>query len=127
MDRRALDASALRPDHPLNPKLAAIKARLTGPGALWWFRTCETFGADAGHEFARAWSSFFDCRAAGHTYVIGPWQSGLHTLRPGQQPDWSVSEALIEGTPADPKRAAWSTPREPNTISFLHNTIPPGY
>jgi len=96
-------------------------------GAQWWFRTCETFGADAGHDFARAWTSYFDCRAAGHTYVIGPWQSGLHTLEPGARPHWSADEALIEGSAAEPQRAAWSSRREPNTISCLHGSIPPGY
>ena len=37
----------------------------------------------AGHDFARAWTDFFGSRAAGHTFIIGYWQSGLHTLAPG--------------------------------------------
>ena len=128
IDRTHLDVEALDPAHEHHDALAAIRARMAGaPDPHWWFRTCETFGADAGHDFARAWTSYFNCRAAGHTYIIGPWQSGLHTLRPGQQPDWSVHEALIEGTPAEPERAAWSTRRAPNTISFLHGQIPPEY
>ena len=128
IDRERLDIEALDPAHPLHDSLAAVRERMKGvEGAQWWFRTCETFGAEPGHEFARAWTSYFDCRAAGHTYVIGPWQSGLHTLRPGARPHWSVDEALIEGTPKEPERAAWSSPSEPNTISCFHGTIPAGY
>ena len=37
--------------------LCALRERLA-PNALVWFRTCETFGASAGHDFARAWTDF---------------------------------------------------------------------
>ena len=133
IDEDKLDLSALEPGHALAGPLATIRDRMaaaTRAGAtppLWWFRTCETFGARAGHELAVAWAEFFDCRAAGHTYVIGPYQSGLHTLEPGETPSWSIDEGLAEGTPDQPARALWSTRREPNTITCLHGTIPAGY
>lgn len=115
-----LDASALIEGHPLVGRLARIRARLLPGGeALWWFRTCETFGTGKGHDFARAWTRFFGCRAAGHTHMIGVWQSGLHTLLPGAQPDWPVDEGLTPtGAPAP------SRPGLPHTISFLHGRIP---
>src|SRR5690349_13814979 len=69
----SLDLSALRPGHPLHPSLEAIRERLVKPEGLWWFRTCETFGREEGHAFARGWTRFFGCRAAGHTFVIGPF------------------------------------------------------
>jgi hypothetical protein len=94
---------------------------------LWWFRTCETFGARAGHRFAGAFSDFLGCRAAGHTYIIGHWQSGLHSLGPGEEPGWPDDEALVDGTPDDPERASWSTRSAPNTITFLHGQVPAGY
>ena len=119
-----LDVGALRSEHPYYSTLAAIGDRLVGPQALWWFRTCETFGCEVGHEFARQWTQFFDCRAAGHTYIIGPWQSGLHVLGPGEEPDWSLQEGLAQGTPKDPKKALWSRPGELNTITCLHNGHP---
>jgi len=123
-----LDVAALRPSHPLHPQLRALRERLLpGGAALWWFRTCETLGAAPGHDFARRYSDFFDARIAGHTFIIGPWQSGLHSLAPGRAPTWSVDEGLEAGTPADPQRARWSSPREPNTIHFLSGVIPPGY
>lgn len=130
IDGASLDIDALDPAHPEHDALRAIRERMRGADGelpLWWFRTCETFGADVGHAFARAWTEFFQCRAAGHTYVIGPYQSGLHSLAPGQRPYWSVDEGLCEGTAAEPKRALWSTRREPNTITCLHGRVPAGY
>lgn len=114
----SLDASATREGHPLHPLLLRIRERLE-PDAAWWFRTCETFGAQPGHEFARAWSRFFRVRAAGFTHVIGPWQSGLHVLAPGAEPDWPASEGLPAGVdPAAPHGTAlWSRPGIPNTVS----------
>jgi hypothetical protein len=123
-----LDTEMLLRAHPRRAALERVAARmLEGDQGLFWFRTCETFGADAGLEFARAFADTIRCRAAGHTYIIGHWQSGLHSVLPGQQPNWSPDEGLLEGTPADPKRAAWSKARAPNTISFLHGRIPSGY
>ena len=123
-----LDAAALRPGHPRHPALRALRARLLPGGqALWWFRTCETLGAAPGHDLARRWTDFFGARVAGHTYIIGPWQSGLHSLAPGQDPTWSPREGLLAGTPQRPERAAWSAPGQPNTIHCLHGAVPPGY
>jgi hypothetical protein len=122
----ALDADALAPSGRLRPRLEGLRAQLA-PDALVWFRTCETFGAARGQEFARRFTDFFGGRAAGHTYIIGLWQSGLHTLRAGDVPTWSVDEGLSRGTPEHPVEALWSRRREPNTIHFLSGTIPAGY
>lgn len=129
IDREPLDREALAEGHPLRRPLEAVRERLDSSGGQcqWWFRTCETFGAEPGHAFAQAWTDFFGCRAAGHTYVIGPWQSGLHTLEPGEAPHWSVCEGLRAGTPDEPLAAYWSRLGEPNTISCLQGRIPAGY
>ena len=102
-----------------------VRDRLLPDGeALWWFRTCETFGTETGQRFARAWTRFLGCRAAGHTYVIGAWQSGLHSLQPGETPRWSPEEGVQPGpTP----RSLTSRPGAPNTITFLHGRIPEGF
>lgn len=122
-----LDAAALLPGHPLHAAMAAIRGRLVGPAALWWFRTCESFGAAPGHDLARRLTDFMGCRAAGHTYIIGVWQSGLHSLRPGEAPSWSPHEGLKRGSVADPREALWSRRREPNTIHCLSGRVPDGY
>jgi len=115
-------------DHELREPLERIKKRmLPGDHGLMWFRTCETFGAAPGHAFAAAMSESLGCRIAGHTYVIGHIQSGLHSLMPGAEPSWAVDEALTAGTPTHPEKAAWSSWRAPNTITFLHGRIPAGY
>lgn len=127
VDGDVLDERALTRRHPLHDGLRRVRERVASEGALVWFRTCETFGAQRGRSFARAVSDFFGCRAAGHTYIIGPWQSGLHSLAAGDEPSWALHEGLVEGTPADPRRALWSGPREPNTITCLHGAVPDGF
>jgi hypothetical protein len=123
--KESLDRSALAGGrHHL--ALCALRERLL-PDALVWFRTCETFGAAAGHDFSRAWTDFFGCRAAGHTFVIGYWQSGLHLLRPGDAPSWSKGEGLTQGSPERPERAAISWPGRPNTITCLQGRVPRGW
>jgi len=123
-----LDAAALRPAHPLHDRLAGLRQRLLPDGrSLWWFRTCETFGAETGQRFARAWSDFFGCRTAGHTYIIAYHQSGLHSLSPGCLPGWPADEGLARGSPAAPEEARWSHRGAPNTITCLHGRIPAGF
>ena len=120
-----LDAAVLHQDHPLNPALQQIRRNLTGPDALWWWRTCETYGCLPGQRFAEQWSGFLGCRTAGHTHIIGIWQSGLRGLRPGQAAWWDAREGLLEGSPEAPKKAKTSGPTLPATISFLNGSIPP--
>lgn len=127
IERDRLDAEALVPGHPLHASLVALRERLVGPEALLWFRTCETFGALPGQDLARRLTDFMGCRAAGHTYIIGGWQSGLHSLGPGEAPGWSATEGLKAGTPAAPTEALWSRRRAPNTIHCLSGQVPAGY
>lgn len=128
IDREVLSAASLRPSHPHHRSLAAIRERLLpDAGSLWWFRTCETLGARPGQDFARRFSEFMGARVAGHTYIIGPWQSGLHSLAPGEAPGWSVTEGLVAGTPERPERALWSRRGEPHTIHCLRGDLPAGY
>jgi Domain of unknown function (DUF4347) len=123
IDREPLDRGALAEGHALRPRLEAVRERLTGD-ALIWFRTCETLGAHKGHDFARALSDFTGARIAGHTFVIGYYQSGLHVLAPGTTPSWEPTEGLSQGTAVDPRAALRSSPSEPNTITCLTSAIP---
>ena len=113
---------------PHADRLRAFRERLLADGeALFWFRTCELFGAHAGHDFARAWADTLGVRVAGHTFVIGFHQSGLHSLRPGETPGWSLEEGIARGTPEAPEAARPSRPWAPNTITCLHGKIPDGF
>lgn len=124
MGEERLDADTLDPDHELHPRLSQLRELIAPSGALWWFRTCETLGADAGQSFACQWADFFNMTVAGHTHIIGPVQSGLHAVEPGASPDWSPTEGLIEGSCDDPRRAAASSMRARNSIVCLTGRIP---
>ena len=125
-----LDVTALSPGHPRHNDLIALRQRVRDEDTLLWFRTCATFGRNTGHEFARSFTRFFGCRAAGHTFVIGPLQSGLHSLRAGDEPTWPVTEGVPRShhdQEQDPKTALSSSLSAPNTISCLHGAIPAGW
>jgi hypothetical protein len=126
IDREALDRSVLQAGHPQHVAFAGLRERLL-PNALLWFRTCETLGAQPGHDFASALADATGARIAGHTYVIGFLQSGLHCLRPGARPHWPVGEGLLRGTPQQPELALGSSLRAPNTITCLDGLIPEGF
>jgi hypothetical protein len=127
IDGAPLDGAALAAAHPLAELLRAIRARFVPQGGLWWFRTCETFGAAAGQDFARAWAEFFGVRVAGHTFIIGYYQSGLHALRPGERPAWSPEEGLARGTAEQPEQAHWSAASAPHTITCWQGRVPDGW
>jgi hypothetical protein len=118
-----LDAGALAIGAPRRAALEAVRERLA-PDALVWFRTCETFGARRGIDFAERLADFLGARVAGHTYVIHHYQSGLHGLAPGRRADWSADEGLAEGTADDPRRARSSAPWAPRTITSLSGRVP---
>ncbi|WP_394828423.1 DUF4347 domain-containing protein [Pendulispora albinea] len=120
-----LNAHALEAGHPLHAPLAAVRARLLPDArALMWFRTCETFGAKAGQDFAARLAHFLGARVAGHTHVIDVFQSGLHGLYPNEVPHWSAREGLAEGSPEAPVLAKRSSPFEPHTIHFMNGAVP---
>lgn len=117
-----LDARALHSNTELIAKLNKVKTRLT-PNALFWFRTCLTFAGQTGQQFAKEFATTIDCRVAGHTFIIGPFQSGLHSLPPGATPYWPVKEGLT----TTKNKYIWSNPMKPNTISCLRSTVPSGW
>lgn len=121
-----LDERALLSQSPLSSGLGVLSRRFVADG-LFWFRTCETFGADRGQRFARAFGDRMGVRVAGHTFVIAVWQSGLHALDPGARASWDPREGLVEGSAARPIRAAASMPGAPNTITCFSGRIPPEF
>ncbi len=123
IDRESVGRELLAPGHQQHLAFERFRARLE-PDALLWFRTCETLGARAGHDFAMALADATGARVAGHTFVIGFFQSGLHCLRPGTKPTWSSSEGLLRGSADAPEAALPSAPTAPNTITCLTGQIP---
>ena len=126
IDGQRLDVAALVSGHPLHAGLERVRERMS-PGGQWWFRTCDTLGSARGHDFARRWTDFFARPVAGHTHVIGPWQSGLHRLQPGASPHWDAMEGVAQGTAEAPRRSTWSAPGRPNTIHCLRSRVPDGW
>jgi hypothetical protein len=123
IDSETLDRRVLEPGHEHYLAFQAFRERLQ-PNALIWFRTCETLGASSGQDFAAALGDATGARVAGHTFVIGFFQSGLHCLRPGTTPHWSATEGLARGTAAAPEAALASSPDAPNTITCLNGEVP---
>ena len=118
----SFDVGILSAADPRKEELDQVRDRYEAQG-LWWFRTCETFGRPVGHEFARRFADYIGVRVAGHTYVIHWAQSGLHSLTPGESPNWSVDEGVVAGR----RKGLWSTFRSPHTISCLHGQVPDGW
>lgn len=120
-----LEIGSLSSRHAHRDAFERLRSRMLPEGrSLVWFRTCETFGAEVGHRFASALVESLDARAAGHTYVIGALQSGLHGLRPGESPRWSTEEGLERGTGAAPLGALSSTRDAPHTLHFMNHSVP---
>lgn len=119
-----IDRRVFEEDHPLNRLLCRVRDRLLPQGAsLFWFRTCETFGADSGREFAAAWAESLGCAVAGHTHIIGLFQSGLCTLASGAEPHWSRFQGIKRGSPERPEHALRSAPWSRNTITCFHRVV----
>mgnify|MGYP001547377037 FL=1 len=120
-----LSIRSLYPGNPHRDLLLKIKSRLT-PESTIWFRCCSVFAKEEGHVFATTFSQFMNCRIAAHTHIIGPWQSGLHSILPGRQPSWSTQEGVGKN-PDGTTKILWSKPWSTNTIFCLTGKIPEGW
>lgn len=118
-------AAALAPEHVHAPVIDAIRDRFQpGSESLFWLRTCEAFGADAGIDFAYRLAHRLRVRVAGHTHIIAALQSGLRVLEPGKRPTWSATEGLKRGSAAKPEEAYESGFLRPRTVHFMSNSFP---
>lgn len=75
-------------------QLREIKDKLA-PDAVIWFRTCSSFQGKAGYSFAENMSLTLNCTIAAHTRIVGLFQGGLHTIKPGKEPSWPISEGEL--------------------------------
>jgi len=133
MGKERLDKGSLEPGAALEPALRAFASALS-PDALLWLRCCSAFG-ESGRGFAERLASFLGVRVAGHTHIIGVWQSGTHSAAPGQRADWPESEG-VEALAAGPAMvrgqrprlvAKLSSPDAPRTISCVRLALPAGW
>lgn len=122
----ALDRAALREGHALAAPLDAFKAALAGPESIFWLRCCSAFGHSTGQRFAEALAVRLGCRVAGHTHIIGVFQSGTHSLRPGEKAAWDEGEGVRKAG-GQAVSALTSTPVAPNTVSCLALGLPEEY
>ena len=97
----------------------ACKNALKQEGVLW-FRTCASFNGDLGKEFAKSISSNSQRRCAGSTFKIGMFHSGIHSVKPGQEPSWPSTEGVDPTT----KNPTSSGIGKPNTILCLQISLP---
>ena len=102
-------------------------ARVLAPGALVWFRCCSAFGTAAGQRFATAIAERLGARVAGHTYIIGLWQSGTRSVAPGESAAWDPDEGVLRGADGSPLGADVSSMRAPRTLHCLRPGLPAGW
>jgi len=121
INKKRVHVNTKKTEH-LDGYVDELKERLA-EDSMWWFRTCASFHGSEGRVFAQDWSNFFGCSAAGHTYNIGPLQSGLHSIHPGEKPSWSKEEG--KNRKDGSILGSWFT--APNTITCLRGSIPRGW
>ena len=124
--KTSLDRAALRPGHALVAPIDAFKAALEGPESIFWLRCCSAFGHTTGQQFAEALAVRLGCRVAGHTHIIGVFQSGTHSLRPGAKATWDAGEG-VKRSGGNAISALTSAPDAPNTVSCLALGLPEDY
>lgn len=124
-----LNTSTLR-NTAFGAELRALGEKLA-PGAIWWFRTCATYGAPAGKHFAEQFTNCLNRTTAGSTYSIGLIHSGIRTLLPYQKPYWSDREGVDflpgENSERSGGKALLPTFSAPNTLMFWRNKIPESF
>jgi hypothetical protein len=111
-------------NHRLAKSIDALR-RALAPDALVWLRCCSAFGYE-GRTFAERLADRLGARAAGHTYIIGAWQSGTHSVAPGARADWDPMEG-VEAYGGAARGAKLSAMGEPRTLACLRLGLPRGW
>jgi hypothetical protein len=105
--------------------LLKLKERLSSDSVVW-FRSCNVAATSEGQLFMQSLANILGCRIAAHTFIVHPWQSGLHTVGPGEEPDWPVDEGVSVNKDGSLKMLI-SKPWSPNTVFCLTSKIPKGW
>jgi len=91
------------------------------PESLVWLRICSAFQGRVGQVFAKQMADGLGCTIGAHTYIIGLFQGGLHTMKPNSMPSWDAAE----GT--EVKWRPDFQPWLPHSILCLQWWIPKGW
>ena len=124
MGSERLDAQTSR--GALGTEVDAL-ARVLAPGALVWLRCCSAFGTRAGQDFAVSLADTLGARVAGHSYIIGIWQSGTHSVAPGSAAEWDPLEGVERDAHGKTLGAAVSSARAPRTLHCFRPGLPAGW
>jgi hypothetical protein len=120
--------ASLRPAHVHHEALVQLREHLVD-GAWWWFRGCSVIAGHRGQRFATMLAAHMQVDVVGHTYTIGPYQSGGHAVRPGQaaQDVYDEMEGIAKGTAQKPQSFKMSGADEPNTVFATALNPPAGW
>jgi len=91
--------------------------------SIVWFRTCSTFQGTKGQHFAERIGDALNCTVAAHTRVVGIFQGGLHTRKPGEKPSWSPDEGEFKDSKLAKVGLKWGN----NTVICLATKVPKGW
>jgi hypothetical protein len=98
-----------------------LKPKMT-TASIVWFRVCSAFQGRPGQVFAKRLAHGLGCTIAAHTRIIGVFQGGLHTLKPGATPSWPDEEGELPG-----KLAKLGLRGGNNSIFCLRANVPEGW
>jgi len=123
-----LTLASLRTGHAHHDDLEKLRDVLA-PEAFWWFRSCSMIAGERGQRFATVFADVMRVDVVAHTYTIGPYKSGGHAVRPGEDAAevYSAVEGIASGTPRKPKSFKVSGPAEPNTVWATAVNPPAGW
>ncbi len=94
-----LNKTTLGEGGALAPLVSQVAQKMHPSEGSVWFRQCNCFTGQPGHDFAVAASAAFGATVVGHTFIIHAWQSGTRVLRQGRKPDWDLTEGKKKRIP----------------------------
>ena len=81
---------------PFQRRLVLLRRTICDTDSEVYYRSCQAFQGKKGQDFARASADFWRSEVMGHTKLIGLTQPGKKTLKPCEEPYWSVTEGVEE-------------------------------
>jgi outer membrane protein OmpA-like peptidoglycan-associated protein len=75
-------------------RLVLLRRTICSPDSEIYYRSCQAFQGEKGQDFAKASATFWRSEVLGHTKLIGLSQPGKRSLKPCQEPYWSIAEGL---------------------------------